>query len=58
MGWIYGELIRSITLVPPHSTTGNCFEPWDVDYLVTMIAVTCPKLADLNLDSNRALLFQ
>eukprot|EP00158_Paraphelidium_tribonemae_P005335 Partr_v1_DN27286_c0_g1_i2_m38760 putative F-box and leucine-rich repeat protein 7 len=45
----YGRSIRSISLVPPHTCSGIDFEDWNIDNVVSIIALTCPKLEDLNL---------
>ena len=48
---IHGNFIRSIALIPPHTNSGVAFENWNIDFLVAVIALTCPKLEELNLSN-------
>jgi F-box and leucine-rich repeat protein GRR1 len=47
--WVYGHLIKSFTLVAPHGPAAEGFEQWNIDEVVSMLALSCPKLEDLNL---------
>jgi F-box and leucine-rich repeat protein GRR1 len=50
-GWIYGEIIKTFTLIPPHGSDATNFDAVDVDFLVGVLALSCPKLEELNLSS-------
>ena len=49
--WHFGSLLISFTLIPPHGPGCDAFAKWDLDAIVTTLAVTCPKLKDLNLSN-------
>jgi hypothetical protein len=44
-------LIKSFALVPPHGPCSEPFSTWNIDQIVTAIALSCPNLEDLNLNS-------
>lgn len=50
-GWHYGSLIRAFALIQPHGPNAKGFEKWNVDEVVVALALSCPKLEDLNLNN-------
>jgi F-box/leucine-rich repeat protein 2/20 len=50
-GWLYGELIKSFTMVPPHGPVGDTFDRWNVNAVVHALAMNAPNLEDLNLSN-------
>lgn len=49
--WKFGELMRSFSVVQPHGPGSEAFQKWDLDFLVSLIAISCPYLEDLNLSN-------
>jgi hypothetical protein len=50
-GWVYGELIKSFTVIQSHGLGAEAFERWNLDFLVSLIAISCPNLEELNLSN-------
>lgn len=44
-------MIRSVSLIPTHGVQPDVFKTWNLDFLVSLIAISCPQLEDLILSN-------
>ncbi|KAI3655112.1 hypothetical protein MP228_000492 [Amoeboaphelidium protococcarum] len=50
-GWIYGQMIKSIYLTPSHGSNTESFMKQNLDFLVSLVAISCPQIESLTLSN-------